>query len=612
MDEEFARYLLALLPRYFGTLPAATIAHFSGLLRRMHVVSGKVLLRQGEAPDCMYFIVTGRVEAWRQNAHGDRQLVAHRSSGDCVGELSLLTDEPQAADVVVTRDTVLARLARTDYQAMLRSHPEVGLDIARFALRSMSGGAADSMVRIRNIALVPLHPAVPLAEFGRRLELALLRFGSTAYLDSHVALANRAARADRANESDLFLDHLLDEAEKARRFVVCQADAEPTEWTRKCITHADRVLLISAASAPSRLTEIEAALFDPALGTELVEKELVLLHPSRRVPPAETAAWLASRKPYRHSHVSWDDNADFNRLARLLSGNAVTLVLGGGGARGLAQIGAVRAIREAGVPIDAVGGTSVGAIIGALVAFNWDDERILQSCKRAFVDDRPLDDMTIPMFSLLSGKKLSRTLSHYIGEIDIVDLWQPYFCVSSNLSRSCVNVHRSGSLWQAMQASSSLPGLLPPVVMGGDLLVDGGVLDNLPVGIMKRFIGGRTIAVEPAVKVEYSVDEPTFPSALKYLRSRLTQQQRDIALPTLPDLLIKSTLLGGIGGRAELREGADLYLNPPMRDFRFLDWDAIYEIVEVGYRYTQERLVPWLEGKAGLPARDDLSWARVP
>ena len=162
-----------------------------------------------------------------------------------------------------------------------------------------------------------------------------------------------------------------------------------------------------------------------------------------------------------------------------------------------------------------------------------------------------------------------------------------------------------------MQASSSLPGLLPPVVADGDLLVDGGVLNNLPVGIMKRFIGGSTIAVEPAVKVEYAVDAPAFPSALRYLHSRLTGQKRDAMLPMLPDLLIKSTLLGGTGGRAELHEGTDLYVNPPMRDFGFLDWDAIYDIVDVGYRYTQELIAPWLEARPGLQARDELSWARL-
>jgi predicted acylesterase/phospholipase RssA len=607
MDDEFVRYLTALLPRFLGELPEAEMARFVARLQRVHVVSRQLLYRQGEVGDCMHFIVTGRLEVWVRDKYGERRVVAHLSSGDCVGELALLTGEPRAADVVVTRDTVLARLAKDDYDEMLRRYPQAGLGIARYALRSLRSAATEFIPTLRNITLIPLNAEVPIAEFGRRLELALLRFGTTAYLDSQVVerrgAARRSPHAERI-EGSMFVDRLLDQMESQRRFVICQADARMSEWSRKCVAHADRVLFVANASDSCALTAIEEELLRGRPGAELSDKELVLLHPNRHASPSKTAGWLASRTSYRHSHVSWEGSRDFNRLARLLSGNAVTLVLGGGGARGLAQIGAIRAIREAGIPIDAVGGTSVGAIIGALVALDWADEHILQSCKRAFVDDRPLDDMTIPMFSLLSGRKLGRTLDHYIGDVDIEDLWQPYFCVSSNLSKSRVNVHRSGRLVRALQASASLPGLLPPVVDEGDLYVDGGVLDNLPVGVMKRFIGGSTIAVESAVKVEYEVQAADFPSPLRYLRSRLTRRS-DAMLPTLPSLLIKSTVLGGMGGRNDLRDGDDLHLNPPMREFGFLDWDAIHKLVDVGYRYTQEHLQPWLERNPRLQRHDE-------
>jgi predicted acylesterase/phospholipase RssA len=554
---------------------------------------------------------------WVKDKYGERRLVAHLSSGDCVGELALLTGDPRAADVVVTRDTVLARLSKDDYDELTRKYPEAGLCIARYAIRSLRSGAAEFVPKLRNIALIPLSVDVPIAEFGRRLELALLCFGSTSYLDSHVAnrrLGGGESRYVAARADDLSVDRLLDQAEGARRFVICQADYAMTEWSRKCIAHADRLLLVANATDSPRLTAVEEALLDPCFGAKLTQKELILLHADRRAAPTKTSAWLALREAYRHSHVSWEGSQDFNRLARLLSGNAVTLVLGGGGARGLAQIGAIRAIRESGIPIDAVGGTSIGAIIGALVALDWADERILQSCKHAFVDDRPLDDVAIPMFAMLSGRKLARTLNHYIGNVDIEDLWQPYFCVSTNLSKSRIDVHHSGNLLHALQASASLPGLLPPVVSNGDLHVDGGVLDNLPVGVMKRFIGGNTIAVESGVKVEYQVKVDDFPSPLQYLRSRLTRRT-DAALPTLPTLLIKSTLLGGMGGRSELREGGDLHLNPPMRHFGFLDWNAIYELVDVGYSYTQQRLLEWLERNPRLQRHDEsleLSRERIP
>src|SRR4029079_2935807 len=170
---------------------------------------------------CMHFVVTGRLEVWTHDRYGDRRLVAHLSSGDCVGELSLLTADTRAADVIVLRDAVLARLDRNEYDAMLRRYPDAGLNIARFALRMLREGPS-FVPKVRNIVLVPLGGHVRVAEFGRRLELALLRFGSTLYLDSSVAHARRPASSSgqaQARASERHLDRLLDEAEHARRFV---------------------------------------------------------------------------------------------------------------------------------------------------------------------------------------------------------------------------------------------------------------------------------------------------------------------------------------------------------------------------------------------------------
>jgi NTE family protein len=391
---------------------------------------------------------------------------------------------------------------------------------------------------------------------------------------------------------------MLDEAERARRFVVCQADPGMTEWTRKCIAHADRLLLVAHASHSPELTAIEDALFDPSFGATLTHKELVLLHPDRRTPPTKTAGWLAPRRSYRHSHVSWEGGQDFNRLARLLSGNAVTLVLGGGGARGLCQIGAIRAIRESGTPIDAVGGRA-----SARSSVRWlrSAGPTSASCSRASmrsstISARRHDDSDVR--DALAGARAP--LEHYTATSTskacgavLLRIDQP--------AKSSSNVHHSGKLLHARcrQASRCRDSAWwsPAETIRGRRCID-----NLPVGVMKRFIGGNTIAVESGVKVEYQVKVDDFPSPLQYLKTQWSRRD-DTALPTLATLLIKSTLLGGVGGRHELREGDDLHLNPPMRPFGFLDWNAIYEMVDVGYRYTQERLLPWLEGNLRAAAR---------
>jgi predicted acylesterase/phospholipase RssA/CRP-like cAMP-binding protein len=581
------------LQRYFGDLPPAELNEVTAHLRREEIPSGEFLYRQGDLGNCMHFVLTGRLEVRVRDERGGTRAVTHLSGGDSVGELSVLTGNRRAADVVAIRDSSVARLSTHDYELIVREHPQAGLNIARYALGRLSSGAVRFTPRVSNVAIVPLHSSVPLADFGRQLELALMRFGNTLYLD--LPTANRFLRQRRGGEAGEFaLQAFLDEGENTRRFVIYETDADATDWTRKCVRQADRILLVADAERSPEITPIEKALFEQSR-TVLAEKELILLRPGRRTTPSGTAAWLAPRRVDRHSNVAMEGDDDISRLARLLSGRAITLVLGGGGARGFAQIGIIRAIREAKIPIDAVGGTSIGAIIGALVALGWDDERILQSCRRAFVDDRPLDDFTFPMFALLRGEKLGRTLNHYMGDVDIVDLWLPYFCVSTNLSRGRIEPHRSGLLWRAVKASATLPGILPPVIKQGELHVDGGVLDNLPVGVMKRFVGGNTIAVAASSTREFTVPVDSFPTTLQYLRSRLTGQTVHADLPTLGSLLIQTTGLDSLRGAADLQSGVDLYLQPPVQAFDMLDWKAIYELVEIGYNYAREQLPHWLD-----------------
>src|SRR5262249_38494531 len=378
MNEEILSQSHRWLWRYFGELPHAELNEIATHLEREEISSGNLLYRKGDIGDCMHFVLTGRLEVRLQDESGHTHAVTHLSGGDSVGELSLLTGNRRAADVVAIRDSSVARLTKQDFEDFTRDHPQAGLNIARYALDQLSSGTKRFVPRVTNIAIVPLHPGVPLAEFGRRLELALMRSGNTLYLDLQTVYELLPHPRNKETD-DFLLQSVLDQAEKTRRFVIYQADAKATDWSRKCVRQADRVLLLADDTSSREITPIEEALFGDAATPVLAEKELILLRLSRRTTPSGTTAWLNARHVDRHSNIALEGDDDIGRLARLLSGHAVTLVLGAGGARGFAHIGVIRAIREARIPIDAVGGTSIGAIIGALVALRWDDERILQS-----------------------------------------------------------------------------------------------------------------------------------------------------------------------------------------------------------------------------------------
>ena len=270
--------------------------------------------------------------------------------------------------------------------------------------------------------------------------------------------------------------------------LVYVGDPLPSSWTRLCVRQADLVLLVGRGAAGT----LEPGLLEtigPAGGPAGARRELVLLYDSGQRMPCGTADWLARVPVSAHHHVDPRLPRDYDRLARMLTGRAVGLVLGGGGARALAHIGVIRALEEAGIPIDLVGGTSSGAIIGGQCASGWESARILAQSRKVLIDHGSLNDFTLPVIALRRGRRYIRMLESLFADGRIEDLPLSFFCVSTNLTRSTCMVHRAGLLSEKVGASGAVPGLSPPTADGRDILVDGGVLNNLPVDVL---LDGRT------------------------------------------------------------------------------------------------------------------------
>jgi NTE family protein/lysophospholipid hydrolase len=298
----------------------------------------------------------------------------------------------------------------------------------------------------------------------------------------------------------------------------------------------------------------------------------------------------------KHFHVRPGDAGDFRRLARLMTGRGVGLVLGGGGARGYAHIGVIRALEEAGVPIDMIGGTSMGAVVAAAHAMGLDYREFLSTTRRLLKKHRPFHEYTLPIVSLLRSRRLDRFLHEAYGDARIEDLKVTFFAVSSNLSTAEVAVHDTGELWAAVRASMSVPGVAVPVVVDNNLLVDGGVLNNLPGDVMRRLCSGTVIAVDVNEKNDLLVDDSCtpIPSPWKIVWSRINPFARPINVPSILSIMGRTSLLGSILKRNEVAREVDLYLNPPVGRFGILDNDALEEIAEAGYRYAKERIADWI------------------
>jgi NTE family protein len=271
-------------------------------------------------------------------------------------------------------------------------------------------------------------------------------------------------------------------------------------------------------------------------------------------------------------------------------------VLSGGGARGFAHIGVVRALREAGMRIDCIGGTSIGAIIGAGVAADWSDEQMFDNYRRAFVIGRPLKDYTFPFVALVAGRRVAKLLREEFGPRDIADLALPYFCVTSNLTAGRAEVHREGPLWFWLRASCAIPGILPPVFHRGQVYVDGAVINNLPADVMRAQGVGEIVAVDIGADdvLRAEVEEFALPPWWRLLWQRFVLRRR--LRPGILSILLRSGMVNAEAASLERRAQTSLLLDPPLTDIELLEWKAYERAIAAGYEYAQKML-----GRANAP-----------
>jgi NTE family protein/lysophospholipid hydrolase len=593
----------------FRSLDEAMLAELEAELTWVTLTSGETLIRQGDAGDCLYVVINGRLRVVLEQDGCEVRVFREVGRGESIGEMALLTGEKRTATVYAIRDTEVVKLSQASFDRLLERHPRA---VTRSFTRAIIGnlnrqlaGEKPGVNSLTVVALLPANPAVLLAPFARRLVAALLTIGSTLHLSSErvddvlgqPGLAQEEIEGGQgvAGARRARLVGWLGEQETRHQIIVYEADAAPTPWTRRCIRQADQILIVGHALDDPTPGEIERALLRDEGGRLRKQKTLVLLHRNGNHLPRGTQRWLAHRQVAQHLHIRWDTAADFGRLARVVAGRAVGLVLGGGGARGMAHIGVLAALHEAEIPIDIIGGTSAGALIAAQWAMGWDAPRLLEATRKLVKSN--LNDYTVPLVSLVAGSTMSEKLKGLYGSTAIEDLWLPFFCVSTNLTRAAMTVHRTGPLWHAVRASNGLPGLLPPVIHNGEALVDGGLLDNLPIDIMRDLCGGGTVVavdvtppVEQAEIAAYGSELSGWQAAW-YMFNPFARQN----VPNIISMLYRTVEIGSVFDQKTLihRGLVDLYLRPPVEEFGMVEHHAIDKIANVGYRFAKTKLAGW-------------------
>jgi len=540
------------------------------------VPAGGTVFLTGEAADKIYFVLSGALGAFRETPNGQTEFIGHIRPGEPVGEMALFlggvdldgdgqpNDAPHTSSVYAPRDSEIVAFSREGWRQLVKSEPELLEHMIRIILRRLGReGQRNQSAAPKVFTLVATSPTIDLMLRARELQASLQVQGKSVIIVGETAGDEKPAA-------------FFDDLELRHDVVILVSTIGDNRWYKLSVRQADRIWVFGRADAkPSKPLMPEDD--SPARTLKLVD--VILLHPGDNRRACKPVEWLEAAGASRLFHWQGMAGKDCDRLARVMAGTSVGLILSGGGARAYSHIGVVRAMRDRGIPIDFVGGASMGAVIAGCVAMGWDDAEIDRRIRKAFVESNPLGDYTLPVVGLVRGLRVNNRLREHFGESEIGDLALPFFATSTNLMTGTQRIHRTGLLREALRATISLPGILPPVVDGKDLLVDGAVLNNFPVDVMRDlhrgFVVGSDVTRQPeGLKIE-EFEKPA--GFISWVARHGFSNPPPIAGVLMRVATIRADTQFG-------RDITDVLILPELAETELRDWEAYEETVEAGYK----------------------------
>uniref|UniRef100_A0A3B4BM82 lysophospholipase n=1 Tax=Periophthalmus magnuspinnatus TaxID=409849 RepID=A0A3B4BM82_9GOBI len=612
----------------------------------MALEAGRAVYRQGDKSDSTFIVLSGRLRSVIAKDDGKKELAGEYGRGDLIGVVEALTHMNRATTVHAVRDSELAKLPEGALNSIKRRYPQVVTRLIHLLGQKILGNmqqvngplaarglglhtpsskwdSSNPASNLSTVTILPVSEEVPLTAFSLELYHALSGIGPILLLTSD-NIKQRLGSAALDSVHEYRLSSWLGQQEDIHRIVLYQSDPSLTPWTQRCIRQADCILIVGLGEQEPTVGELERMLEGSAVRAQ---KQLVLLHREDGPPPKGTAEWLNMRSWIsRHHHLSCprrvfsrrslpklrelyqrvfekcpDRHSDFSRLARILTGNSIALVLGGGGARGCSQVGILRALNEAGIPIDLVGGTSIGSFMGALYAEEKSSSRMRVRAREWSMDMtslfKKIVDLTYPITSMFSGAAFNSGVSSVFKGKQIEDLWLPYFNITTDITASAMRVHTDGSLWRYVRASMSLSGYLPPLCdpKDGHLLMDGGYINNLPADVARSMGAKVVIAIDVGTRDE--TDLTNYGDSLNgwwLLWKRFNPLAERVKVLNMAEIQTRLAYVCCVR-QLELVRDSDYceYIRPPIDHYGTLEFGKFDEIAEVGYQHGKTLFDVW-------------------
>ena len=575
MDKFLDHILDHTLGNLFGKLEKEKLSQIKDVLTYVSLKRGETLFVQNDEADGIYIVLSGRLEVIAAQRDGTVQRVGFVNRAETVGEMALLSDDLRSATVVAFRNSTLAKMSNETFIELCYSNADFALKVSRFIVSRLKQSIHTKRAKIK-ISNISFHDAGLTPITSQVIDQILDQFrpmANVVILDKALSdlVLNVKGSNIKAGPDDLLkLDHYINELELQEKKLCFDLRNMDDLLVNHIIDFSDLAIEFFDFST------VKAKNWQPNSFVQSIDNiqskiNYIFCHENQnKLFPEGTNLVLEKLKEGPHTHIKHGDERGIKRIVRYITGNSVGLVLGGGGAKGIAHLGILRALEEFDIPIDYIAGTSMGAIYASLYAKHLDFKTVFSLSTDTFLKSPtgPTDLNIFPRYSIYKDKKINKKLQELYGEMHLEDLWLPFYCISSNLTKPEMVIHESGKLSSVIRTSMAVPGLFKPIMINKNVHVDGGVFNNIPIDVMMQKNIGHIIASrvdkEDAVQVE--------------------------KLPNFLNTLIKSTIANSDHYSNKLIPFVDLYFQPEVSKFGLLNWKAHDQIFEEGYKHAVDTL----------------------
>ena len=567
--------LFRTLQKYFNSLEEEAFEQIIENIKLVDIDAGTHLFELGSPSNELYFVLYGKLQAHLPLDEDNVEILGDIFHGETIGEMGLLTGEKRKARVIALRSSRIAVLDNETFQKIYTKSPAslLGtLNVLVDRLDRSNRRGIEKSTRDKVITITRCSDLAHTQKFGTNLASEIQKDSDSSLVDIKTLVDDKA-----------LTKHIY---QNENKFPYCFIEST-SETSAQMGLHSDTIVFIGDEY---HISEVSNACQRMAKNKEHwrnMAKFLIMVYDEGSKPNINEE-WMNIFNPSQIIKVRSGNDSDLKRALRLVTGRGNGLVLSGGGTHGFAHLGVMQALKEENIPIDFIGGTSIGAIMGAGLSLDWEMDEILEKVKKEISENNPLNDYTIPVVALLKGKRMRRSLRNHF-DMNIQDSWINYFCIGSNYLNAEVEVFDRGSMFNRIASSISIPGILPPSIVNKSYILDGGVLENVPLQSMKKVFDGNIITVDLSSVKDYKVDYREIPSGTKLFFSKFNPFRKKVRTPKLMNVIMKSFTLSSINKRGEFKANSDLYINPQVKK-GFLEWSAFHPIVKTGYLAAKESL----------------------